>query len=523
MRLVAAERPRVFGPCYRLGPSMLEEGTLIDAKYRIVRKIGEGGMGAVFEGEAVRIHRRVAIKVMLPGQDAEQLASRFRLEAQAAGRIGSNHIVEVIDLGALETGEQFMVMEYLEGESMRSRLTRVGRLPPPELIPIVLQLLEALHAAHAASIIHRDLKPDNVFLVKQPGGDFVKLLDFGVSKFNSGNANMSLTRTGSVLGTPYYMSPEQASGKPVDHRADLYAVGVILYEGLSGSVPFTADSFNELLFKIVLEQPVSLQERVPGIDPGLYAIVERSMARDPADRFQSAEQMRAALAAWVPAGLASLTQSGAMPRHVTPQSLPTPQIRSNPSIRPNTLGSWAKSRADGGEEPVRSFRWALVGVAATVGIAAAALFALSGTKGDSQSPASAGMPSSADEAKNPPPEITPTRSLPTITPSEPLTPPPQAVAPPSEPIKEDPEKAEEPRPKDRRAGSQAPSRNRVSRPAAAPIPTPRRVAELPPTVAATPPAPTQVAPAPPPPPPAPAAPKDDAARTPSGRYIRSDL
>jgi eukaryotic-like serine/threonine-protein kinase len=287
------------------GLRLLEPGDLIEGKYRVIRQIGEGGMGAVFEGEALRIHRRIAIKVLFPHAGSEdELARRFQLEAQAAGRIGSSHIVEVIDLGVLPSGSHFMVMELLDGESLRGRIQSRGRLRPEEIYPIALQLLDGLAAAHNAGILHRDLKPDNVFLVRQPQGDFVKLLDFGISKFGvtrggTAAAEMSLTRTGTLLGTPYYMSPEQASGgKATDHRADLYAVGVILYEALTGVVPFQADTFNELIFKIVLEQPRSALSVVPNADPAFVKLIERAMAREPAQRFQSAEELRAALTAW---------------------------------------------------------------------------------------------------------------------------------------------------------------------------------------------------------------------------------
>src|SRR6478736_9200409 len=225
----------------------LNTGDIIDNKYRIVRLLGEGGMGAVYEGENVRIHRKVAIKVLhsqvASSQDAVQ---RFEREAQAAGRIGSEHIVEVLDLGTLPEGDRYMVMEFMDGSSLADRISERGKLPPQTTAPIVVQLLEGLRAAHDAGIIHRDLKPDNVYLLGSRGGkkDFVKILDFGISKFNTLGGEFSMTRTGAVMGTPYYMSPEQAKGnRDVDHRADLYAVGVILYEAVAGEVPFNAETF----------------------------------------------------------------------------------------------------------------------------------------------------------------------------------------------------------------------------------------------------------------------------------------
>lgn len=280
----------------------LDTSTVIDGKYEIVRLLGEGGMGAVYEGVNTRIHRRVAIKVLhgnvAGNSDAVQ---RFEREAQAAGRIGSKHIVEVLDMGDLPSGDRFMVMEFLAGTSLSDRIKERGRMTPQELCPLVMQLLEGLAAAHAAGIVHRDLKPDNVFLLPpaQPGApDFVKILDFGISKFNVMGGEFSMTRTGAVMGTPYYMSPEQAKGDPLDQRTDLYAVGVILYEALSGRVPFNAETFNQLLFKIVLEEAPPLEPLVATVNPAFLDIVRKAMARNPDERYQTASDFKAALHLW---------------------------------------------------------------------------------------------------------------------------------------------------------------------------------------------------------------------------------
>lgn len=284
----------------------LEIGDRIDGKYEIVRLLGEGGMGAVYEGLNTRIHRRVAIKVLhasVAGND--EAMKRFEREAQAAGRIGSEHIVEVLDLGDLPGGERYMVMEFLEGEPLSARIAR-GRMAPREIAPLIANMLAGIEAAHRAGIIHRDLKPDNVFLLSR--GDFVKIVDFGISKFNAMGSEFSMTRTGAVMGTPYYMAPEQAKGgKDVDHRVDVYAAGVILYQAVVGAVPFDAGTFNELLFKIVLETPPSISKVVPDIDPAFVAIVERAMARDLSERYASAAELQAALTNWlggafIPAG-----------------------------------------------------------------------------------------------------------------------------------------------------------------------------------------------------------------------------
>jgi serine/threonine-protein kinase len=278
---------------------MLEPGQVIDGKYRIVRLIGEGGMGAVFEGENVRISRRVAIKVLHPNAVANpETVQRFEREAQAAGRIGSDHILEILDLGALPDGSRYMVMEFLSGETLSGRIRKHGRLTPEQVVPLVRQMLVGLAAAHDAGIVHRDLKPDNVFVLTERSGirDYVKIIDFGISKFNVIGGDMSMTRTGAVMGTPFYMSPEQAKGSGgVDQRSDLYAVGVILYEAVTGEVPFLASTFNELLFKIVLSEPKPLGEVLPGIDPRFVSVVTQAMAREPSQRFQTAREMIAAL------------------------------------------------------------------------------------------------------------------------------------------------------------------------------------------------------------------------------------
>ncbi len=280
----------------------LEPGQIIDSKYRIAKLIGEGGMGAVFEGENTLIHRRVAIKVLHASATGnETVLKRFEREAQAAGRIGSDHILEVLDLGSLQNGDRYMVMEYLEGETLAERIERLGRMTPEQLSPIIRQALIGLKAAHSAGIIHRDLKPENIFILREKAGrtDFVKIIDFGISKFNVLGGDMGMTRTGAVMGTPYYMSPEQAKGSlDIDHRSDLYAIGVIMYEALTGAVPYNGNTFNELMFKIVLSDPPPLEQAVPGLDGGYAAIVKRAMARESAHRFDNAEELIKALDAW---------------------------------------------------------------------------------------------------------------------------------------------------------------------------------------------------------------------------------
>ena len=310
-----------------------ELGQVIDGKYRLVRLLGSGGMGAVYEGENTRIRRRVAIKMLHASVSTQQESvTRFEREAQAAGRIGSEHICEVLDLGVLPDATRYMVMEYLEGETLSSRIKRAGRLLPMQAIPLLTQVLEGLEAAHTAGIIHRDLKPDNVWIVPTRGGtkDFVKVLDFGVSKFSQiGGEEMNQTRAGAVVGTPYYMSPEQARGMgAIDARTDVYAIGVVLYQAVTGQVPYQAETFNELLFKIVLEVAPPPQIYVPDIDPDFVSIIQRAMSREPQQRYQSCTEFRDALLSYQ-----ARNQRG--PQQGYP---PVPPPQPPPQRGPNTWG-----------------------------------------------------------------------------------------------------------------------------------------------------------------------------------------
>ncbi|HRG96098.1 MAG TPA: protein kinase [Polyangiaceae bacterium] len=285
-----------------------EPGDVIEDKYRIVRTIGAGGMGAVYEGVNVRIGRRVAIKVMHgEASKVPDLRRRFAREARVAAKIGSANICDVLDLGDLPDGSSYLVMEYLVGESLDDRINARKRMPAAEIALLALQLLDGLSAMHGAGIVHRDLKPANIFITSPSlrntgeGREVVKILDFGISKFQTQlEGDEAQTATGTLMGTPLYMSPEQSRGVgDLDGRSDLYCVGVILYRALAGEHCFEAANIPQLLYKTAVEPPIPLLPRVDPADQSFVPIVEKAMAKAPGERFQTAREFRDAIEAWL--------------------------------------------------------------------------------------------------------------------------------------------------------------------------------------------------------------------------------
>jgi len=272
-------------------PSMAEAdelvGQLVDARYRIESVLGIGSMGIVYVARHLAVGKVVALKVLRQQfvQDAE-VTQRFAAEATAATAIGNAHIVDTLDFGKLPNGSAYQVMEFLDGQTLSEALRREKRMPLSRIAHIARQVAEGLSAAHEAGIVHRDLKPDNVFLVERAGSrDFVKILDFGIAKFGVGQND--LTHAGAVFGTPNYMAPEQALGKPTSPATDIYALGVICYEMASGQVPFRADSPIAVLSQHASELPEPLEARVPGVLPAFAALVARCLQKEPEDRFAS--------------------------------------------------------------------------------------------------------------------------------------------------------------------------------------------------------------------------------------------
>ena len=264
-------------------------GVVLEGAYRITRLLGEGGMGAVYEAVQLRLNKRVAVKLMARDLAANREAlARFHREAEITSHLGHPHLVTVFDFGQAESGEPYLVMEYLEGEDLDHRLRRVGRLPIETVVHVVRQVASALNAAHDQGVVHRDLKPGNVFLVQVPGEpDFVKVLDFGISKMKA--ARTQLTSASTVMGTPNYMSPEQATGMldDIDHHADQWALACIAWEMLLGRGPFVADDPAALLYQIINLDPHPLAPRVPGLPSAVETALRRALRKKPAERFSS--------------------------------------------------------------------------------------------------------------------------------------------------------------------------------------------------------------------------------------------
>jgi len=277
---------------------LLEAGAIVADRYRIQGMLGKGGMGAVYAAEHIELGKIVALKMLLPAYSRDvEVVARFMREARSAAAIGHPGIVEVFDLGR-DGAHAFLAMEKLDGEELYERIKRVPTLPVAWVARIGVELCEAMAAAHARGVIHRDLKPQNVFLVRR-GDDLemVKVLDFGIAKLiDADRPGAALTKTGQVFGTPLYMSLEQMrADKGVDARTDIYSIGAMLYEALSGSPPFSADSYMALVLMVVGEEPVPLASLREDLPEGLAAVVARAMAKDVNNRYSSAAELADAL------------------------------------------------------------------------------------------------------------------------------------------------------------------------------------------------------------------------------------
>jgi serine/threonine protein kinase len=341
-------------------------GDLIAGKYRVEGVLGRGGMGIVIAARHEQLGNPVAIKLMLPaGSGGEVATERFVREARAAARLRGEHIARLMDFGTLESGAPYIVMEFLEGSDFGRILKTRGRLPAVEAVDYVLQVCKAMDEAHAKGIIHRDLKPQNLFLTHRPDGTpLVKVLDFGISKLAGDDGSMTMTGSMMILGSPSYMAPEQVqSASDADQRADIYSLGVILYQLTSGVLPITAKSIGELVAQTLTKPLPPLRERAPEIEPELEAVVMRCLEKNPEDRFQSVRELSVALAPFLDFDrvgspvLGSTTlgtttyppsRSREAPKSAPPRTFRTmPSVASTPDPSRGGIGARERPRASG--------------------------------------------------------------------------------------------------------------------------------------------------------------------------------
>jgi serine/threonine protein kinase len=423
----------------------VQPGQILLGKYRIERVLGMGGMGVVVAATHVTLEERVAIKFLLPHAltNAEAVA-RFLREARAAVRIKSEHVARVTDVGLLENGAPYMIMEYLDGADLGTIAGQRGALPIEDAVEYLLQACEAIAEAHALGIIHRDLKPANLFLVRRADGTpSVKVLDFGISKVTtlSGSAgsgsDLSMTKTSTVMGSPLYMSPEQmASARDVDVRTDLWALGAILYELLTGKVPFQADTITQLCAMILQQPPPALRNSRPDAPEPLQLIIHRCLEKDRNRRYANVAEFANALAPFAPrrarlsierVSRVMETAGLAVSRPNLEEALPSSQLGDQ------TSSAWGASGV-GGKGSGR----ALGVIAAVLGVAgiAAAAFYFGGRRPDTASappapeearPASAAVAAPAEPPKQGAPS-------PAVTPLDTSVAPPATAAPASPPV-----------------------------------------------------------------------------------------
>jgi len=412
---------------------------VLDGTYRLERTIGHGGMGAVYEARHTRLPRRFAVKVLsVDFEVGSDIFQRFQREAEIAGSLGHESIVQVFDFNVTSSGIPYMVMELLEGEDLSARLKSVGRLSLGETALYLEHIAGGLAVAHSNGIVHRDLKPQNIFLCRRPGRpDLAKILDFGVSKIS--DSTSMATRTGALLGTPNYMSPEQADGRPpdVDHRTDIFALGSILYEMLCGHKAFEGATMMGTLFQICKGTPLPLRERVPDLPAAVEVAIGRALARDKAARTPSAPALLEEFVAGCPADLLDAFASGSWSTitgatRLRPpagarddSSAPTsarddssaPTVRSTATTvavpesevpagaGPTTLGSVASEVVEPGEK--QRPRWRAAAIGAGVLVAAVAVYVAVGSLRGGPEPSAP----SANEVSDREPASTPDLAL----------------------------------------------------------------------------------------------------------------
>src|SRR5215468_7715563 len=409
-------------------------GDVLAGKYRVEKILGIGGMGMVVAATHLELDQRVALKFMLPGAaDSPETAARFLREARAAGRLNSDHVCRMVDLGRFDSGAPYIVMEYLKGESLAALLRRQGPLRVPDAVDYILQAVEGLAEAHAHGIVHRDLKPDNLFVHRRnDGGTVLKVLDFGISKISLHGVS---TRTGDIMGSPAYMAPEQMeSTRSVDARADVWSLGVVLYQLVTGRPPFHGDTLPLLCMNVVNDDPEPMSAVRGDLPDGFEAVVMRCLQKEPDDRYPDVGELARALEPFGPTNASTsasriqivLSRTG---RHDS-ASLISNGLAADPAagaaldaerVPPNTLVG-TSGQSLGGRGEGRS--WGVVGaVLAGLGVGALVIVMLlrTGWFGDSElpevpavakpSPApaapGAGQTSAAEPARPPAPIVEP--------------------------------------------------------------------------------------------------------------------
>ncbi len=375
-----------------LEPSV-QIGQVLAAKYRVDRVLGAGGMGVVVAATHLQLDQQVALKFIRREAMANpEVVSRFEREARAAVRLKSEHAARIIDVGRLETGSPFIVMEYLEGQDLSGLLAQVGPLGVPLACDFIVQACDAIAEAHGLGIVHRDLKPGNLFLANTSHGQqIIKVLDFGISKSQSPGGDPGVTRTQAVMGSPGYMSPEQMrSAKNVDGRTDLWSLGVILYELVAGRAPFQGDTFTALCLKVAIDPHPPLPALPGRLPEGFEAVVDRALEKDPARRYRSAIELAQALAPFGTAQtLDRARRLAASPAGVRASG--SPPFAGAPPV-PSTLHAAAgqvRTEAPAGGGRLRKLALVGVGICVATGlVVGAGAAALRGRRGEGNAAAS---------------------------------------------------------------------------------------------------------------------------------------
>jgi eukaryotic-like serine/threonine-protein kinase len=397
-------------------------GLVLDQRYVVEGLLARGGMGLVYQCRHRVIGKKLAIKIIRSELAAlPEATPRFLLEAKAASAIGNEHIIDILDFGALPDGSAYLIMEYLDGVPL-SELVRAEALPPVErVVGVAMQVAEALAAAHAAGIVHRDLKPDNIFLVRRKTEDFVKILDFGIAKMSEIGADR-LTHTGTIVGTPHYMSPEQAAGLAIDQRADIYALGVILYELVSGQVPFDGSNFMAVLTQHLQAIPPAFQSRNPPVrvPAALEAIIFKCLAKQPEQRYPSMHEVHAALISLGREPRAGIPNAPNVPERISARPGPAPPSRTGAGMPGMTLvvGVAGAERAPvlGASGPRGRRAWL---AASVLSIALALGWALSGTPQTHVAESAAAVPRATTAAPAvAPAQASPAAASPAAAPAE---------------------------------------------------------------------------------------------------------